>query len=183
MGDTLEQIKKKLGPAADKKIRYVLDQAPNAVVAAEKLRVNPSFVLSQTAFESGWGESDLAKKGNLAGIKARAGQASVPMASAEGYGPTRRTEVSNFRTFESPQNFFQEYAQFLGNNPRYKNVPGSKTIDQFVTGLHSGGYFTENLKKYKSGVGRINKDIQYILDNLPSLDPRFVESSFAGRLE
>lgn len=184
MPPTIEEIKKKLGPAADKKINYVLGQASGAVVAGEKLRVNPSFILSQTAFESGWGDSGLAKQtGNLAGIKAKAGQASVPAASGEGYGANRRTEVSNFRTFSSPTNFFEEYASFLGDNPRYKKVPGSKTIDEFTTGLHDGGYFTEDPKIYKSNVRRINKDVQYIMDNLPTLDPRIVESRMAGTKE
>lgn len=180
MDPKLAEIKKKLGPAADKKINYVLAQAPGAVVAAEKLKLNPSFILSQTAFESGWGQSDLAKKGNLAGIKARKGQPSVAMASAEGYGPNRRTEISNFRTIDNPQNFFEEYAKFIGESPRYKSVPGSKTVDEFVDRLHGGGFFTEKLDTYKSGVSRINKDVQYILDNLPTLSPSIIDSRMTG---
>jgi peptidoglycan hydrolase FlgJ len=183
MPPTVEQIKKKLGPAADAKIDYVVKQAPNAVVAGEKLKVNPSFILSQTAWESGWGKSKLAQSGNLAGIKAKGEEPGVMQASDEGYGKNRRTEVSKFRTYPSSENFFQEYANFISQSPRYKKVMGSKTVDDFVSGLHSGGYFTENPKTYKDNVRRINKDVQYILENLPVLDPRFVESSFAGAKE
>lgn len=165
-----EEIKRKLGPAAEKKIQYVKRVFGPAVMAGERLGVDPKFLMGQAALESGWGESELASKyHNYGGVKATKGQRSVPMSSMEGAGAKQKPVVSNFAVYESPTQFFESWTQFLGK-PRYTKARQAKTPEEYAFALKAGGYYTDSADKYAEILKRTSSDIDLIISNLDSLD-------------
>lgn len=161
-----EELKKKLGPAAEKKIQYVKRVFGPAVMAGERLGVDPKFLMGQAALESGWGGSELASKyHNYGGVKARAGQPSVAMSSMEGAGIKQKPVVSNFAVYESPSQFFESWTQFL-SRPRYQSALQAKTPQEYAYGLKAGGYYTDSPEKYSNVLERTVKDVQNVMDLL-----------------
>lgn len=178
-----DDIRKKLGPEAEKKIQYVRRVFGPAVMAGERLGLDPKFLMGQSALESGWGKSELAEKyHNYGGVKAVKGQPSVEMSSAEGYGPTRKMMKSKFAVYESPNQFFDSWTEFL-NRPRYAAARQAKTPEEYAYALKAGGYYTEDQKKYASILSRATRDIDLIISNIQQLDPSIVESRIAGQTE
>ena len=171
-----EELKKKLGPEAEKKIRYVRRVFGPAVMAGERLKVDPKFLMGQAALESGWGESELAAKyNNYGGVKARPGQPSVAMSSMEGAGAKQKPVVSNFAVYKSPNAFFESWAQFL-NRPRYQAALKATTPKEYAYGLKAGGYYTDSPEKYSSVLTRTVDDVQRAIE---LLGPSITDSKIA----
>lgn len=92
------------------KYEFVKRFLPEAEAAAKQFRINPVVMLAQAAIESGWGESDLAKRHrNLFGIT--------------GYGPANEfwhgcrvelvTDGLPFRKYADTQSSFFDYARLI----------------------------------------------------------------------
>lgn len=181
--DLKPELKKALGPEAQKKIDYVRKVFGPAVMAGERLGVDPKFLMGQAALESGWGKSELASKyNNYGGVKAAKGQPSVRMSSMEGAGAAQKPQVSSFAVYENPNQFFESWTQFL-SRPRYQEARKAKTPRDYAYGLKKGGYYTDSEVKYGNVLDRTTRDIDLIISTPELLNPSIIESRMAGQGE
>jgi flagellar protein FlgJ len=130
---------------------FVMQVAPYAKKAAEKLGVSLRAVLAQAALETQWGKhmpthTDGASSNNLFGIKAGSSwdgqRVNVPTLEFEDGVAVRRK--AQFRSYESPKESFEDYANLLANNPRYAGALGKgDDVLGFARGLISGSYATD----------------------------------------
>jgi flagellar protein FlgJ len=178
-----EEWKKQLGPMSQKKIDFFNKIYNNAERASKVLGIPPSYLMAQNAFESGWGESKLAKEqNNLGGVKVGASEAGAMYPSAEGYGATRRVEVSRFGAYPSTDAFYNKWAERLSKK-QYEDARKAKTVEDYAKGLKKGGYFTEDVGVYSKGLRGLVKDFETIMENTPAMDPSIIESRMAGAKE
>ena len=136
------------GTAKEGFVRRLL---PLAREAADALGVDPHALVAQAALETGWGKSvpSTASGGssfNLFGIKAGSNWSgptvNVPTLEFEGGVPVRKVE--RFRSYESAQDSFRDYAGLIGNSPRYAAAKDSGTdVAAFASALQQGGYATD----------------------------------------
>lgn len=137
-------------PLAQSKEDFVKMMWPHAQRAGQALGVDPSALVAQAALETGWGravpnQAD-GSSFNLFGIKAGSGwqgaTANVPTLEFEDGVAVRKVE--RFRAYDSPADSFNDYAQLIGNNPRYENVRGAGgDVTTFASALQEGGYATD----------------------------------------
>lgn len=130
---------------------FVMQVAPYAKKAAEKLGVSLRAVLAQAALETQWGKhmpthADGTRSNNLFGIKAGASwsgdRVNVPTLEFEGGVAVRRQ--AQFRAYDSPAQSFEDYARLIGDNPRYAGALGKgDDVMGFARGLISGSYATD----------------------------------------
>ena len=180
MADIDSLLRKKYGPEYKKKIEYFKAAAPEAVVAGERLGVDPKLLLTQTALESGWGKSGLAvQANNLAGVKARPGQPFVEAESAEGYGPNERMVKSKFVAYPSKGSFFEDWSGFL-KNKRYAEALKQKDPDAYARTIGKAGYYTGDQNVYANNMKRIYKDIDKMMLDPDVVGQRIEDSTMAG---
>jgi hypothetical protein len=70
----------------------------------------------------------------------------------------------NYKTFSSPEVFADEFGQYL-TLYREDGIYDAVTVDQYVSALKNGGYFTDNYDNYVNGVKRFlsaQSDTTYI---------------------
>ena len=130
---------------------FVKDIWPLAQQAAKQLNIDPHVLVAQAALETGWGQGiirhpDGRSSNNLFGIKAGGGwqkqTASVP--TLEYRDGVAVKERALFRSYDSLAEGFQDYVQYLQNNPRYKNALAlADNPQQFTTALQDAGYATD----------------------------------------
>jgi len=134
---------------------------PHAQRAAEKLGVNPKAVLAQAALETGWGKYPIAKEDgaasfNLFGIKADnrwQGDRAVVNTLEFRDGVAKR-EKAAFRAYDSFSQSFEDYADFLSSNERYKDaLQAGDDASMFAASLQKGGYATD--PKYSEKIENI----------------------------
>ena len=125
--------------------------APWAQQAAQQLGVAPELVSAHAALESGWGQRPLrngsgASSHNLFGIKAGGSWdgAVNESATTEYLGGAAIKTRERFRSYPDAGAAFQDYAQMLIDNPRYKGALGvGSDARAFAQGLARGGYATD----------------------------------------
>ncbi len=124
--------------------------APWAQQAGERLGVAPHLVAAHAALESGWGQRPLRQGGadthNLFGIKAggqwRGDVAAAATTEYEHGVAVARTE--RFRSYPDQGAAFDDYAQMLLANPRYRGALNTGAdANAFAQGLARGGYATD----------------------------------------
>jgi len=130
---------------------FVKDIWPLAQKAAKQLNVDPQVLVAQAALETGWGQGiirhpDGRSSNNLFGIKAGGGwqkqTAAVP--TLEYRDGIAVKERALFRAYDSLAEGFQDYVNYLQNNPRYKNaLERADNPQQFTTALQEAGYATD----------------------------------------
>ena len=129
-------------------IRYM---RPLAEKVAARLGVNAEVLIAQSALETGWGRkiirhSDGTSSHNLFGIKARRDWTgpSATVNTLEYVDGTMQKTRDSFRMYESFAESFDDYAEFLTSNPRYRDaVSVSGDSDKFVRALQTAGYATD----------------------------------------
>jgi len=123
---------------------------PLAQKAAEKLGQAPDTLLAQAALETGWGQkmiraADGGNSHNLFGIKAdqrwSGDRAVVPTLEFEQGIAVRRKAA--FRSYGSFSDSFQDYANFLINNPRYQKALQANDAPTYLASLQESGYATD----------------------------------------
>jgi len=180
MADINEYFRKTYGPEYKKKIDYFKKTAADAVIAGERLGMDPKLLLSQAALESGWGKSGLAMDANnFAGVKAKLGQPSVEAESAEGYGANRRMEKSRFAAYDSPSDFFNQWPEFL-KSKRYQEAIKQKDPESYARMMGKAGYFTDNPNKYAGLMKNIYKDVSKMMLDPNVIAQRIKDSTIAG---
>ena len=125
--------------------------AASAEEASRVTGIPAKFMLGQAALESGWGKREIAaadgtKSHNLFGIKASKGWKgkTVEVATTEYVNGRMERKMEKFRAYNSYDESFRDYAQLIGNNPRYKHVmANSLDAAGFAQGLQRAGYATD----------------------------------------
>jgi flagellar protein FlgJ len=124
---------------------------PMAKQAADRLGVAPEAILSQAALETGWGKHVIAKADgqsshNLFNIKAdsRWQGDSTTKSTVEYRDGVAVKEQAKFRAYESYQDSFNDYIDFLQTQPRYQQaLKQAHDPDKFIESLHKAGYATD----------------------------------------
>lgn len=124
---------------------------PYAERAAQKLNVAPEALVAQAALETGWGKHvierpDGSSSFNLFGIKANhnwdGGTVSKP--TIEYSDGVVRRERATFRAYPDLAATFDDYAEFIGDQPRYESVRNQgDNATGFATALQESGYATD----------------------------------------
>ncbi|MGF1680422.1 flagellar assembly peptidoglycan hydrolase FlgJ [Photobacterium minamisatsumaniensis] len=129
---------------------FVSRMQPYAEKAAHALGTDPSVLIAQAALETGWGKKVIknaaGSSNNLFNIKAdpRWSGDKVATNTLEFHDGIPVQEKAAFRSYNSYQDSFNDYVQFLNNNPRYsKALEQPADPSQFIRNLHQAGYATD----------------------------------------
>ena len=129
---------------------------PYALSVSERTGVDPKLVLAQAALETGYGKS--APNNNFFGIKShgKSGGSGLMTSEFEGGRMVRKTQ--SFRGYDDPSESFDDYASFLLENPRYRDVLAAGDLKSQISAMGESGYATdpEYANKLKSIVGRFS---------------------------
>lgn len=110
-----------------------------------------SYLLGQAGHESGWGQREIlmkdgASSNNLFGIKAGAGwKGKVAEVTTTEYtdGVPHKT-VARFRAYDTPAESFRDFANLIGNSPRYAQArQQTGSVQGWTQGLQDAGYATD----------------------------------------
>jgi len=134
---------------------------PHAEKAAAALGVPARVLVAQAALETGWGQhviknADGSPSYNFFGIKADAGWrgARVSKSTQEYSQGVAHTETAQFRSYASPAEAFDDYVNFVKNNPRYAEALRHEGDgNRYVQGLQKAGYATD--PAYAQKIARI----------------------------
>lgn len=144
---------------------FVETMLPLAQEAADRIGVDPNYLVAQAALETGWGKSILRRSDgdssfNLFGIKTHGqwkGDAARAVTSEYQDGQVVR-ETANFRAYDSYKQSFHDLVDFLQSNPRYQTALSSTgNSEKFVRELQSAGYATD--PQYARKINQIARKI------------------------
>lgn len=130
---------------------FINAMRPYAEDAAGKLGVPVNILLAQSALETGWGNKVIQHNNgqsshNLFGIKANeqwAGQR-ANVSSLEYIDGTAKREFSNFRVYESYQQSFEDYVDYIKTNDRYRAaLQHAGDGEVYIKRLQDAGYATD----------------------------------------
>ena len=130
---------------------FVNTLAEPANNAAKALGIDPQVLLAQSALETGWGKHVM-KDGagqsshNMFGIKASHGWQgkTVSVQTVEYEQGVAQKRQATFRAYDSYEDSFNDYVQFLKQNPRYETALSHiNSNEAFVKGLQKAGYATD----------------------------------------
>ncbi|MHC8335129.1 flagellar assembly peptidoglycan hydrolase FlgJ [Pseudomonas sp. LB3P25] len=153
---------KKAFSSADEFVNTML---PMAKEAAERIGVDPRYLVAQAALETGWGKSvmraqDGSSSHNLFGIKASSswkGESARAITSEFRNGEMVK-ETAEFRSYDSYKDGFHDLVTLLQTNNRYQDVVKSAdNPEQFVRELQKAGYATD--PDYASKISQIAKQM------------------------
>ena len=139
------------GWVAGDAVDFVTRLAPYAGKVAQQLGVSVRAVLAQAALETQWGKhmpahADGSSSNNLFGMKAGASWDGdrINVATLEFQNGVAVQKQAQFRSYASPAQSFEDYAQLVGGNPRYAQALGKgDDVAGFARGLIDGGYATD----------------------------------------
>lgn len=145
---------------------FVATMLPMAQQAADRIGVDPRYLVAQAALETGWGKSvmrqqDGSSSHNLFGIKAGSswkGEQARAITSEFRNGQMVK-ETAEFRSYASYQDSFHDLVTLLQSNNRYQEVLRSAdNPEQFVRELQKAGYATD--PNYASKISQIAKQMK-----------------------
>lgn len=149
----MERVKELLPEAIDfdgTVEKFVSHLYPLAEKAARALGVDPRALLAQSALETGWGRKLSSDRGgvsslNFFNIKAdrRWSGDSVAVSTLEIRDGVPVRERANFRAYETAQQSFNDYVDFLTTNSRYEKAVQCSDSESFIRGLAEAGYATD----------------------------------------
>ncbi|WP_434605029.1 flagellar assembly peptidoglycan hydrolase FlgJ [Pseudomonas sp. R1-7] len=130
---------------------FVDAMLPMAKEAADRIGVDPRYLVAQAALETGWGKSvmrqpDGSSSHNLFGIKASknwTGDSARAITSEFRNGEMVK-ETAEFRSYASYRDSFHDLVNLLQSNSRYQDVlKSADNPEQFVRELQKAGYATD----------------------------------------
>lgn len=133
---------------------------PYAQQVSQRTGLDPRLVLSQAALETGWGSS--APNNNFFGIKSH-GQAGGNTLMTQEFEDGQMVNVpQSFRGYESPEQSFRGYADFILSNPRYQGVLAQGDLSGQIAAMGQSGYATDPdyTNKLASISRRLGGDVQ-----------------------
>jgi len=124
---------------------------PYAEKAAQELGIPTETLVSQAALETGWGKfvmgnADGKPSYNLFGIKAdsRWNGEQVSVQTTEYRDGVVQKERANFRAYDSLEQGFNDYVQFIKSSPRYADALNNRgDAASYLQNLQQGGYATD----------------------------------------
>lgn len=131
---------------------FVNKMWPHAVEAAKSLSVPPHYIIGHAALETAWGKREIRgmdgrNSYNLFGIKANPAWKGdyVEAWTTEYTNGIPMKTIQRFRAYSSYAEGFQDYANFLRSNQRYKDLFKSDNLSeqQYASILHRAGYATD----------------------------------------
>ncbi|AWL12572.1 Peptidoglycan hydrolase FlgJ [Saliniradius amylolyticus] len=130
---------------------FVAALLPQAEKVADKLGLDPKALVAQAALETGWGQHMIhmgpgKNSHNLFGIKADNGWKGdkAVVNTLEFDNGVASTQKAPFRAYGSFAESFEDYAQFVEQNPRYaKAVRMSDNPEAYFHELQKAGYATD----------------------------------------
>ncbi|WP_223416457.1 MULTISPECIES: flagellar assembly peptidoglycan hydrolase FlgJ [unclassified Pseudomonas] len=145
--------------------QFVNTMLPMAKEAAERIGVDPRYLVAQAALETGWGKSvmraqDGSSSHNLFGIKASSSWKgdSARAITSEFRNGAMVKETAEFRSYDSYKDSFHDLVTLLQTNNRYQDVVKSAdNPEQFVRELQKAGYATD--PDYASKISQIAKQM------------------------
>lgn len=149
----------------DSPAEFTRAMLPMAEKAAARLGVDPHYLVAQAALETGWGKSiirqqDGSSSHNLFGIKTH-GQwqgESANVLTSEYRGGVKQQERASFRSYESYEQSFNDYVDFLQSNGRYEQaLTRTGDADAFFRELQQAGYATD--PRYAAKVSQIARKL------------------------
>ncbi|WP_298188024.1 flagellar assembly peptidoglycan hydrolase FlgJ [uncultured Pseudomonas sp.] len=148
------------------KDEFIAAMLPMAEKAADKIGVDPRYLVAQAALETGWGKSiirqqDGSSSHNLFGIKTHntwEGD-SARVLTTEFKGGKAVKEAASFRSYDSYAHSFDDYVSFLQGNGRYeKALATTDKPEQFARELQKAGYATD--PQYARKIAQIARQMQ-----------------------
>ena len=147
---TLAEAPRPAASSHDHVERFMQTLAMPAQAASAATGVPAELILAQAALETGWGRHEIATQQghnsyNVFGIKAGSQwQGKTTDIVTHEYVNGRRTQVvDTFRVYDSFEHAFTDYANLIGNNPRYAGVLQASNAEQAARELQRGGYATD----------------------------------------
>ncbi|MDT8428261.1 MAG: flagellar assembly peptidoglycan hydrolase FlgJ [Pseudomonadales bacterium] len=130
---------------------FVRELTPLSRQIGSQLGVESQSILAQAALETGWGKAipqraDGSSTHNLFGIKADAAWQGdrARITTLEHENGVMKKQEAVFRAYASFAESFQDYANFLRNNPRYQlALKQAEDPAQFAESLQRAGYATD----------------------------------------
>lgn len=123
---------------------------PHAERIGAVLGVDPDILIAQSALETGWGQHVIQDKYgrssyNFFNIKAdsRWSGDQVAKSTLEFHQGVATKETANFRRYETIEDSFKDYAQFILTEPRYKTARTAASGQDYVRALQREGYATD----------------------------------------
>jgi len=148
-------------------VQFVRRLWPAAERAAARLGVDPEVILAQAALESGWGRrtprSGQGDSFNLFGIKAdgRWRGERLTLTTLEYRDGVAVRERAAFRSYRSPTESVEDYAEFIRSNPRYRDaLEKADRPLEYIGELQRAGYATD--PAYAEKVGRILSGREFV---------------------
>ncbi|MFJ7312469.1 flagellar assembly peptidoglycan hydrolase FlgJ [Pseudomonas sp. NPDC098747] len=144
---------------------FVNTMLPMAKEAADRIGVDPRYLVAQAALETGWGKSvmraqDGSSSHNLFGIKASSNWQgdSARAITSEFRNGAMVKETAEFRSYASYKDSFHDLVTLLQSNNRYQEVlKSADNPEQFVRELQKAGYATD--PNYASKISQIAKQM------------------------
>jgi flagellar protein FlgJ len=141
----------KINNTASSAHSFTTQMQAHAQQAEQLTGIPSSFILAQAAIESGWGKREItmadgSSSHNVFGIKAGSDWKGpvAEVTTTEYSDGVPKKVLARFRAYDSHAEAFQDYAAFLANNPRYKQVlANSQSALGFAHGLQQAGYATD----------------------------------------
>ncbi|APC19198.1 flagellar rod assembly protein/muramidase FlgJ [Pseudomonas frederiksbergensis] len=145
---------------------FVNAMMPMAKAAADRIGVDPRYLVAQAALETGYGKSvmraqDGTSSHNLFGIKAGSSWqgAQARAITSEFRNGAMVKETAEFRSYDSYQDSFHDLVTLLQSNNRYQDVlKSADNPEQFVRELQKAGYATD--PNYASKISQIAKQMK-----------------------
>lgn len=123
---------------------YFEQMAPIAQKYGKRHHIYPSLILAQSALESGFGQSDLARiHNNYFGVKRTGKEDAVTYNTEEVLGGESITVSAKFRAYDSVEASVKDYTKLVGSLPRYRGVVEAETPEAAAKALVKGGYATD----------------------------------------
>lgn len=166
-GRRLAQVASSIGKSVfGSKDEFIATMLPMAEKAAEKIGVDPRYLVAQAALETGWGKSIIRQKDgtsshNLFGIKTHSSWdgESARVLTSEYKGGKAVKEAASFRAYDSFAHSFEDYVSFLQNNGRYQGaLKATENPEHFVRELQQAGYATD--PQYARKINQIARQMQ-----------------------
>jgi len=130
---------------------FVQQHSQAAEAASAQTGIPASFMLAQSALETGWGKREIigndgSVSHNMFGIKAGANWKgpTVDVTTTEYIGGRPQQVVQRFRAYASEAESFADYARLMKDSPRYAAVVAAGSDAKgFASGLQKAGYATD----------------------------------------
>lgn len=131
-------------------VNFVSRMSKAVNTAAQQSGVPARLIMGQAALESGWGQREIKHEDgrtsyNLFGIKAGSSWQGkvVNVMTTEFEGGQAKKMVQPFRAYSSYEESFADYANLIGNNPRYAEVTRSANEYDAARKIQAAGYATD----------------------------------------